>query len=141
MIIISIKSQGQEVRQRQIREQAMNDRPFTAVVCRSGPCADAAGQLMERLRAATRRCPHGVLIGSGCLLNAPRCQTAAGHDSGAYLLVQPCDPDRQPRGMVIGVGPVLSDTDASVVADWLEDGGLDTSRLESRLRLTILPAR
>ena len=119
----------------------MNDQPFYAVVCQSGPCAGTAGQLLERLRAATRRCPQGVLISSGCLLRAPRCRATPGHDSGAFLLVQPCDPDRQPVGIVIGVGPVLSEADADTVAEWLADGCLDARRLESRLRLTVRPAR
>ena len=116
----------------------MNDRPFNAVVCQSGPCAGTAGQLLERLRAATRRCPQGVLISTGCLLRAPRCQ-APGHDSGAYLLVQPCDLDRQPQGVAIGVGPVLGDADADVVAEWLVGGGLDARRLERRLRTAAHP--
>lgn len=114
----------------------MNNRPFSAVVCRSGSCADASGQLLERLRAAVRHCPHGVLISSGCLLHANRCRTAPAHDSGAYLLVQPCDLDRRPLGMAIGIGPVLSAADAAVVAEWLSDGRLDASRLERRLRIS-----
>lgn len=118
----------------------MTDQPFNAVVCRSGPCASTAQQLLERLRPATRRCPHGVLISAGCLLRAPRCQTAPGRDSGAYLLVQPCAPDRQPRGIAIGIGPVLSDADAAAVAQWLTDGRLDAARLERRLRITDQPA-
>jgi hypothetical protein len=64
-----------------------------------------------------------------------------GHDSGAYLLVQPCAPDRRPQGVAIGIGPVLSDADASTVAEWLADGSLDARRLERRLRLTVRPAR
>jgi hypothetical protein len=119
----------------------MNDRPFNAVVCRSGPCADASGQLLERLRTATRSCPHGVLISTGCVLRAARCRAAPGHDSGAYLFVQPCDLDRRPRGIAIGIGPVLSGADADAVAEWLADGSLDARRLEDRLRLTAGPAR
>ena len=119
----------------------MSDRPFSAVVCCSGPCAGASKQLLERLGAATRRCPHGVLISTGCLLHAPRCRAAPGHDSGAFLLVQPCDLDRRPVGIAIGVGPVLSDADADAVAEWLADGGLDARRLERRLRLTVRLAR
>jgi 2-keto-3-deoxy-6-phosphogluconate aldolase len=119
----------------------MNDRPFNAVVCRSGPCAGASRQLLERLRTATRSCPHGVLISAGCVLRTARCQAAPRHDSGAYLLVQPCDLDRRPRGIAIGVGPVLSDADADAVAEWLADGSLDAGRLEGRLRLTVGPAR
>ena len=119
----------------------MNDRPFNAVVCRSGPCAGASRQLLERLRAATRSCPHGVLISAGCVLRAARCQSGPGHDSGTYLLVQPCDLDRRPRGIAIGVGPVLSDADADTVAEWLVGGSLDAGRLEGRLRLTVRPVR
>ena len=119
----------------------MNDRPFNAVLCRSGPCAGASKPLLERLRAATRRCPHGVLISAGCLLRAPRCRAAPGHDSGAYLLVQPCDLDRRPLGIAIGIGPVLSDADAAVVAEWLADGSLDAGRLDRRLRITAQSAR
>ena len=119
----------------------MNDHPFNAVVCRSGPCAGASGQLLERLRTATRSCPHGVLISAGCVLRAARCRAAPGYDSGAYLLVQPCDLDRRPRGIAIGVGPVLSVSDANAVAEWLADGSLDARRLEGRLRLAVGPAR
>jgi hypothetical protein len=122
-------------------EQAVSDRPFNAVVCRAGPCAGAAAPLLRHLGAATRRCPHGVLISTGCVLRASRCLRAPGHDSGAYLLVQPCDLDRQPRGIAIGIGPVLSDADAAAVADWLAGGSLDAARLEPRLRLPSPPAR
>lgn len=119
----------------------MNDRPFNAVVCQSGPCAGVSGQLLERLRTATRSCRYGVLISAGCVLRAERCQAAPVHDSGAYLFVQPCDLDRRPRGIAIGVGPVLSDADADAVAEWLAGGSLDAGRLDDRLRLTVGPAR
>ena len=114
----------------------MTDQPFTAVVCRSGPCTLNGARLLQWLRAATRRCPHGVLISAGCLLRAPRCLVSPGHDSGAYLLVQPCDHDRQPQGTAIAIGPVLTSADAAAVALWLAEGGLDAARLEPRLRIT-----
>jgi hypothetical protein len=113
----------------------VTDQPFTAVICQAGPCTRNGRRLLEHLRAATRRCPHGVLIRTGCLLRAPRCQTAPDHDSGTYLLVQPCDQDRQPRGPAISIGPVLTSADAAAVANWLTDGGLDAARLEPRLRI------
>jgi hypothetical protein len=119
----------------------VNDQAFNAVVCQSGPCAGPAGPLLHQLRAATRRCPHGVLISTGCLLRASRCQRWPAHDSGAYLFVQPCDLDRQPQGMAIGIGPVLTDADAAAVAEWLVDGSLDVARLEPRLRVTSWIAR
>jgi hypothetical protein len=77
-----------------------------------------------------------VLISAGCLLRAPRC-LAPGHDSGAYLVVQPCDVDRRPRGTAIGIGPVLTNADAAAAAEWLAFGGLDTALLAPRLRLAV----
>jgi hypothetical protein len=82
-----------------------------------------------------------VLISAGCLLRPSRCQRWPVHDSGAYLVVQPCDLDRQPRGKAIGIGPVLTDADAAAVADWLAEGSLDAARLEPRLRITSWIAR
>jgi hypothetical protein len=122
-------------------EQAVSDQPFYAVVCQAGPCAGAADPLLRHLGAATRRCPQGVLIRTGCVLRASRCLRTPGHDSGAYALVQPCDLDHQPQGTAIGIGPVLSDADAAAVADWLAGGSLDAARLEPRLRVPSQPAR
>ena len=113
----------------------MSDEPFNAVVCQAGPCTRAATPLLRHLGAATRRCPHGVLISTGCVLRAARCLSAPAHDSGAYLVVQPCDLDRRPRGSAIGIGPVVTEEDAFAVADWLTGDSLDTARLEPRLRL------
>ena len=81
-----------------------------------------------------------MLITAGCLLHAPRCR-APRHDSGAYLLVQPCDVDRRPSGTAIGVGPVLTDADADAAAEWLAFGDLDPALLAPRLRLDIKPGR
>lgn len=78
-----------------------------------------------------------MLVTTGCLLGAARCQRGSIHDSGAYLLVQPCGPDRRPRGTVIGIGPVLTRADAAVVAAWLADGSLDAARLHPRLRAPV----
>jgi hypothetical protein len=113
----------------------VSDEPFNAIVCRADPCATAAAPLLRFLGAATRRCPNGVLISTGCVLRAARCLHVPAHDSGAYLLVQPCDLDRRPQGIAIGIGPVLTEADACAVADWLAGGGLDATRLEPRLRL------
>jgi hypothetical protein len=115
----------------------VNDQPFNVALCQAGPCARSSRELLQPLRAATRRCPHGVLISAGCLLRAPRCQARPGHDSGAYLLVQPCDRSRRPRGIAISVGPVLTRADAAAVAAWLADG-LEAERLAPHLRV---PAR
>jgi hypothetical protein len=114
----------------------MNDHPFNAAVCRSDPCAGTARSLVPLLRAATRRCPHGVLISAGCLLHAPRCRAPC-QESGTYLLVQPCDVNRRPSGTAIGVGPVLTDADAAAAAEWLAFGDLDEALLAPRLRLDV----
>jgi hypothetical protein len=119
----------------------VNDQPFNAVVCLSGPCVGSGQRLLQRLRTVIRRCPHGVLISTGCLLHTSCCRTAPDHDSGAYLLVQPCDLDRQPRGIAIVIGPVLTNADAAAVAEWLADGDLDAAHLEPRLRITARLAR
>jgi hypothetical protein len=118
----------------------VSDQPFNAVVCRSGACSGSARQLLQWLRAATRRCPQGVLVSADCLLRAPRCQ-APSQDSGTYLLVQPCDRDRWPNGTVIGIGPVLTDDDAAAVAEWLLHGSFDVVRLEPRLRIGLRLSR
>ncbi len=114
----------------------MNDQPFNLAICRVGPCAHDRGlHLLDRLRAVTRHSRQGVLVSTGCLLAADRCRQDAAHDAGACLLVQPCRRDRRPRGMAIAVGPVLTRSDAEAVTAWLEDGRLDASLLEPRLRL------
>jgi hypothetical protein len=114
--------------------QPGSDQPFTAVVCHAGPCARHGPELLQRLRRVIRHCPHGVLISSGCLLRAPRCRAAPAHDSGAYLVVQPCDSTRTPNGRAIGVGPVLSTRDAAAVATWLAGRSMDASQLDPQLR-------
>lgn len=120
----------------------MNDGPFTAVVCQHGPCARRGEELLERLRPAVGNSPHGVLVRAGCLLAAaPRCTAPPGRDSGAYMLVQPCDRDRKPRARPVALGPVLSDADADTVADWLAGENLGPGQRERLLQLlsAVLP--
>ena len=111
----------------------MADRPFNVAVCQAGACRARDTGLLGRLAAVVRRCPQGVLIRTGCLLHAPRCRAGAAHDSGAYLLVQPCDAERRPRGAAIPVGPVLDASDVHAVAAWLAEGDLEIGRLDRRL--------
>lgn len=112
----------------------MTDRPFTAAVCQAAPRRHPDLELLERLGAAIRRCPHGVLVRTGCLVRASRCRGNPAHDSGSYLLVQLCGPDRSPQGPAIPVGPILTRDDVDTVATWLEDGTLTAERLDRRLR-------
>jgi hypothetical protein len=84
---------------------------------RSYAGAGSGGPLLHMLRAAVRGTTYGVLISAGCVLHTIRCLQGPGHESGAYLVVQPCDVNGRPRGFAIGIGPVLTDADAQAVAD------------------------
>lgn len=110
--------------------------PFTVALCRAGAClrGEARTGLRMRLAAVVRRSSQGVLVSTGCLLRSPRCRAAATHDSGCYLIVQPCDADRRPQGRAMAVGPVLGRADADAVAVWLAAGNLDPGLLHPRLR-------
>ena len=114
----------------------MTDDPFTVLVCQADAChPEGPGpDVLARLAAVVRHSPHGVLVRTGCLLNAPRCRTGATHDSGCHLVVQPCGVDRSPHGAAIPVGPILTQDDAMAVTAWLADGGLDAARLAPELR-------
>lgn len=114
----------------------MANPPFTAALCRAAPClhGEAGTGLRARLAATVRRSPHGVLVSTGCLLRSNRCRAPATHDSGSYLVVQPCDTDRRPRGPAIALGPILGRADADAVAVWLATGNLDPGLLHPRLR-------
>ncbi|GAA2826156.1 hypothetical protein [Nonomuraea rubra] len=120
----------------------MTERPFTVALCQAGPCrsSEPGLDMVPRLAAAVRRCPHGVLLRTGCLLRTPRCRPGAAHDNGCHLIVQPCDIDRSPRGAAIPIGPILSQADAEAVETWLTDGDLDADRLDPRLRVGRQPA-
>jgi len=94
--------------------------PFTVAIC--GSCAPApAAQLLQMLRASIRRCPHGMLVTTGCLLGHLTC---AGRPSreGVMLVLQPCSTRRIPTGPAQWVGPVNDTVDARAVCDWLEQG-------------------
>ncbi|MDP4509322.1 hypothetical protein [Nonomuraea turcica] len=115
----------------------MTDQPFTVAVCQADPCRphDPGFALLPQLAAIVRQRPQSVLVRTGCLLRAPRCQPGAAHDRGCYLVVQPCDARRRPSGAAIPIGPVLTRADAEAVAAWLADADLDADRLNPRLRL------
>jgi hypothetical protein len=112
----------------------MTGRPFTAAICQGGPCRARGLELLPQLAAVVRERPHGVLLRTGCLLQTRRCRPGAAHDSGGFLLIQPCNQQRQPRGAAIAVGPVLTAVDADAVARWLAGGTLDAAQLDTRLR-------
>jgi hypothetical protein len=62
--------------------------PFTVAICTSC-AAEPAERLLQMLRASIRRCPHGMLVTTGCLLGHLTCATRPSHQ-GALLLLQPC---------------------------------------------------
>jgi hypothetical protein len=113
--------------------ETVTDQPFHLALCRTGPCAADHG-LLGRLRAAVGRSRYGVLISTGCLLGAPRCQHAAGPDSGPVVVVQPSDREGRAHAPAIIVGPILTARDVESVGAWLEEGVLDPARLDPHLR-------
>jgi hypothetical protein len=106
-------------------------RPFTAAVCTSC-AAGPATQLLLALRGSIRRCPHGMLVTTGCLLGEFTCAVRPSGE-GAVLVLQPCSVDRTPAGPARWVGPVRHAVDARVVCDWLERGDWELDALPSRL--------
>jgi hypothetical protein len=106
--------------------------PFTVAIC--GSCAPApAAQLLQMLRASIRRCPHGMLVTTGCLLGHLTCATRPSHQ-GALLLLQPCSTQRIPTGPAHWMGPVDDADDGRALCDWLEHGNWQRHPLPAHLR-------
>lgn len=95
---------------------------FTALFCGSPGCPPATGgtDYFDDLRAVVRRCPHGVLVRAGCL-SGGRCRPSHG-GAGAFVIVQPCDAGRQPRGQALVAGPLHEPADVDDLCGWLCDG-------------------
>jgi hypothetical protein len=69
--------------------------PFAVAIC--GSCAaEPAAQLLQMLRASIRRCPHAMLVTTGCLLGQLTCATRPPLE-GVILLLQPCSTQRIPE--------------------------------------------
>lgn len=107
-------------------------RPFTVAVCT--PCISAAdAQLLQVLRESIRRCPHGVLVSTECLLGQVMCATRPAN-RGAILLLQPCSVDRIPTSAAHWIGPINSMTDMYVACDWISAGSWEHQALPCILR-------
>ena len=106
--------------------------PFTVVICRNC-AAQPAEQLLQMLRASIRRCPHAMLVTTGCLLGHLTCATRQSH-KGMILLLQPCSTHRVPTGPAHWMGPVVDTADARALCDWLEQGNWQSRPLPVRLR-------
>ncbi|MHC9296933.1 hypothetical protein ACRCUN_31100 [Mycobacterium sp. LTG2003] len=89
---------------------------FAAVVCNR---CGSAEFVLDELRTAVRRAPHGMLISSGCLLDQLRC---VGRTDGVMVLVQPCAIDRTPTGPAVMFGPIGDAESAVLLRDWLDEG-------------------
>ena len=123
-----------------------HDRPFTVVVCQAAAC-EAGGDpgLLDALRETIRRCPHGVLVRSGCVLGQvtcrPRWLQPHADTSGTIVIVAPCGTDRAPRGLPVRVGPLRHPDDTRALCGWLERGdwclaSLGIPRARSGIRAT-----
>lgn len=114
----------------------MHTAGFTAAVCSFCGTTDPGLSVLDALRAAVRRCPHGVLISAGCLLDDVSC---AGRTDGVMVLVQLCSADRTPTSPAWWIGPINSAVEAAKLCDWLEDGVWDTDHLPVRWRTGMGP--
>lgn len=98
-------------------EAADGSRPFTLVLCTL--CRDGRGaDVTEVLRRAVRQCSHGVMVTTGCLSRFLDCR----EQTGVYAAVQPCTVQRRPTGPATRLGPMVTEDDATRVADWLRAG-------------------
>jgi hypothetical protein len=106
--------------------------PFTLAICTA--CgADVAPQLLQMLRNVVRRCPHGMLVMTECLLGPLACATRPPHE-GAMLLLQLCSIERAPTAPARWLGPITDLADARLVCEWIMRGDWDCRELPIRLR-------
>jgi hypothetical protein len=105
-------------------------RAFTVALCTN--CAEEpTTRLLELLRSAIRRCPHGMLVVTDCLLGELTCATRPSGD-GVLMILQPCSIDRTPIGPAMSVGPIGDHGDALTVCDWLAGGAWEEQALPRR---------
>jgi hypothetical protein len=89
-------------------------------------------EVLDTLRGAVRRCPHGVLVSASCLLGAPVCATRP--STGVLAVFQPCTTDRIPTGNARVVGPIRDLVDAAELRAWVQAGRWNPGLLPSRMR-------
>jgi hypothetical protein len=109
---------------------------FTAVLCQF--CnTDTELPVLQSLRDTIRRCPHGILLTSGCVVGRLWCRsirTRTPRLAGPIVLVQPCTKARQPVGPAIPVGPLRTIEDLTALGNWLERSPHNHRGLPARLR-------
>jgi hypothetical protein len=108
-------------------------RPFTVALC--ARCRASTDQiLLEYARATVRRCDHGVLVHTECLLGKLAC-TTRGSAAGPVLMLQPCTVDRRAVGPALWIGPITSHSDVVQVCGWIETGRWCLEHLPRHLHL------
>jgi hypothetical protein len=120
-------------------------RAFIVIACQATRCRPATDlPVMTALAATIRRCPHAVLVASGCPLGPILCQTwhhSRRQPPGTVIVIQPCTrTDRHPSGPATALELVHTDHDLTTLCRWLETGQLDYRQLPTRLR-TLIPLR
>jgi hypothetical protein len=106
--------------------------PFTLAIC-TRCSAEPETELLQMLRASIRRCPHGMLVTTECLVRQLTCATRPPHE-GVVLLLQPCSTARIPTAPAQWIGPVTGTDDERAVRDWVEQGAWDRHKLPAHLR-------
>lgn len=114
--------------------------PFTVALCMHCSSSDPRSLLMRTLRDVVRRCPHGVLVSTQCLLGEFTCATRRAHLS-PVLVLQPCSADRVPSAPTIWIGPIVTDADARDACEWIGAGRWDGATLPTHLRADVNLAR
>jgi hypothetical protein len=104
---------------------------YTAVLCTAERCStDDLRDTAAALRECVRTSEHGLLVMAGCTVGALGCRL---RPPGPLLVVQPCDPDRQPVGPAVRVGPVTGPEDVRTIERWMGGQQLDPALLPDHL--------
>jgi hypothetical protein len=105
---------------------------FTVAICAA--CgAQSTPQLLQMLRNVIRRCPHGMLVMTECLVGQLTCATRSAHQ-GAMLVLQPCSIERTPTAPTQWLGPIADVADARLICQWIARGDWDCRELPPHLR-------
>ena len=108
---------------------------FTVLVCTGcGTKQDEfpPEEVLDTLRGAVRRCPHGMLVSVPWLFGAPVC--AARTSTGVIAALQPCTTDRATSGCARVIGPIRDLVDAAQLRAWVQAGRWNPGLLPSRMR-------
>jgi hypothetical protein len=117
---------------RMTRRTRPTARPFTVAVCTICE-SDVSSYLLDMLKDVIRRCPHGVLATTECLLGRFTCATRP-TGLGAMLVLQPCSVERDPDAQAQWVGPIVGLADVHLVCSWIAEGHWQAEYLPGHLR-------